>query len=138
MRFIWTGRGRDHLDCGHSISLLGPQGYNLCLRRTYLFYYLYEIACLLENMRTVILYMCKQNVQSIPHHRNALGSGTFIPLLLVGEKHNSFYMFIMQNLGERWAAICKWTEDRWILLQKFLQSWQHFTEEQVPVRKKPV
>ncbi|MCJ8747777.1 hypothetical protein PDJAM_G00157360 [Pangasius djambal] len=36
----------------------------------------------------------------------------------------------LQNLGERWAAICKWTEDRWILLQKILRSWQHFTEEQ--------
>ncbi|KAK3510935.1 hypothetical protein QTP70_027830, partial [Hemibagrus guttatus] len=36
----------------------------------------------------------------------------------------------LQNLGERWAAICKWTEDRWILLQKILKTWQHFTEEQ--------
>ncbi|KAI4901901.1 hypothetical protein NFI96_022255 [Prochilodus magdalenae] len=36
----------------------------------------------------------------------------------------------LQNLGERWAAICKWTEERWILLQKILMSWQNFTEEQ--------
>ncbi|XP_058236880.1 dystrophin isoform X2 [Hemibagrus wyckioides] len=36
----------------------------------------------------------------------------------------------LQNLGERWAAICKWTEDRWILIQKILKTWQHFTEEQ--------
>ncbi|KAI5619629.1 dystrophin isoform X7 [Silurus asotus] len=36
----------------------------------------------------------------------------------------------LQNLGERWAAICKWTEERWILLQKILRSWQHFIEEQ--------
>ncbi|XP_036418349.1 dystrophin isoform X3 [Colossoma macropomum] len=36
----------------------------------------------------------------------------------------------LQNLGERWAAICKWTEERWILLQKILMSWQHFTAEQ--------
>ncbi|XP_017313017.1 dystrophin isoform X2 [Ictalurus punctatus] len=36
----------------------------------------------------------------------------------------------LQNLGERWAAICKWTEDRWILIQKILRSWQDFTEEQ--------
>uniref|UniRef100_A0AAR2KC62 Dystrophin n=1 Tax=Pygocentrus nattereri TaxID=42514 RepID=A0AAR2KC62_PYGNA len=36
----------------------------------------------------------------------------------------------LQNLGERWAAICKWTEERWILLQKILMSWHHFTEEQ--------
>ncbi|XP_057187046.1 dystrophin [Triplophysa rosa] len=37
----------------------------------------------------------------------------------------------LQNLGERWAAICKWTEDRWLLLQKILLSWQHFSEEQL-------
>ncbi|KAK7166628.1 hypothetical protein R3I93_006395 [Phoxinus phoxinus] len=35
------------------------------------------------------------------------------------------------HLGERWAAICKWTEERWILLQKILLSWQHFSEEQL-------
>ncbi|KTG32010.1 hypothetical protein cypCar_00017104, partial [Cyprinus carpio] len=35
-----------------------------------------------------------------------------------------------KNLGERWAAICKWTEERWILLQKILLCWQHFSEEQ--------
>uniref|UniRef100_A0A8B9K382 Dystrophin n=1 Tax=Astyanax mexicanus TaxID=7994 RepID=A0A8B9K382_ASTMX len=37
----------------------------------------------------------------------------------------------LQNLGERWAAICKWTEERWLLLQKILLSWQNFTEEQI-------
>lgn len=37
----------------------------------------------------------------------------------------------LQNLGERWAAICKWTEERWILLQKILLCWQHFSEEQL-------
>ncbi|XP_051782196.1 dystrophin isoform X2 [Erpetoichthys calabaricus] len=36
----------------------------------------------------------------------------------------------LQHLGERWAAICKWTEERWILLQEILLKWQHFTEEQ--------
>uniref|UniRef100_A0A672MYV9 Dystrophin n=1 Tax=Sinocyclocheilus grahami TaxID=75366 RepID=A0A672MYV9_SINGR len=37
----------------------------------------------------------------------------------------------LQNLGERWAAICKWTEEHWILLQKILLCWQHFSEEQL-------
>ncbi|XP_041114936.1 dystrophin isoform X1 [Polyodon spathula] len=36
----------------------------------------------------------------------------------------------LQSLGERWAAICKWTEERWMLLQEILLKWQHFTEEQ--------
>ncbi|XP_041067968.1 dystrophin isoform X1 [Carcharodon carcharias] len=36
----------------------------------------------------------------------------------------------LQILGERWAAICKWTEERWILLQEILFKWQYFTEEQ--------
>ncbi|TRY57147.1 hypothetical protein DNTS_002628, partial [Danionella cerebrum] len=37
----------------------------------------------------------------------------------------------LQNLGERWAAICKWTEERWVLLQKILLCWQNFSEEQL-------
>ncbi|XP_051994210.1 dystrophin-like isoform X1 [Xyrauchen texanus] len=37
----------------------------------------------------------------------------------------------LQNLGERWATICKWTEERWMLLQKILLCWQHFSEEQL-------
>ncbi|XP_038658197.1 dystrophin isoform X9 [Scyliorhinus canicula] len=36
----------------------------------------------------------------------------------------------LQVLGERWAAICKWTEERWVLLQEILFKWQYFTEEQ--------
>uniref|UniRef100_A0AAZ3R2F2 ZZ-type domain-containing protein n=1 Tax=Oncorhynchus tshawytscha TaxID=74940 RepID=A0AAZ3R2F2_ONCTS len=36
----------------------------------------------------------------------------------------------LQHLGDRWAAICKWTEEHWVLLQEILLQWQHFTEEQ--------
>ncbi|XP_061855869.1 dystrophin isoform X8 [Colius striatus] len=36
----------------------------------------------------------------------------------------------LQRFGNRWAAICRWTEDRWVLLQDILRKWQHFTEEQ--------
>ncbi|KAM6893658.1 dystrophin [Xenentodon cancila] len=36
----------------------------------------------------------------------------------------------LQVLGDRWAAICRWTEDHWILLQEILLKWQHFTNEQ--------
>ncbi|XP_032889087.1 dystrophin isoform X3 [Amblyraja radiata] len=36
----------------------------------------------------------------------------------------------LQILGERWAAICKWTEERWVLLQEILFKWEYFTEEQ--------
>ncbi|KAM6893218.1 dystrophin isoform 3-T3 [Lycodopsis pacificus] len=36
----------------------------------------------------------------------------------------------LQVLGDRWAAICRWTEERWILLQEILLKWQHFTNEQ--------
>ncbi|XP_049728818.1 dystrophin isoform X10 [Elephas maximus indicus] len=36
----------------------------------------------------------------------------------------------LKVLGDRWANICRWTEDRWILLQDVLLKWQRFTEEQ--------
>ncbi|XP_074761572.1 dystrophin isoform X6 [Athene noctua] len=36
----------------------------------------------------------------------------------------------LQHFGKRWAAICRWTEDRWVLLQDSLRKWQHFAEEQ--------
>lgn len=40
-------------------------------------------------------------------------------------------MSLPQVLGDRWANICRWTEDRWVLLQDVLLKWQRFTEEQV-------
>ncbi|XP_016848209.2 dystrophin isoform X5 [Anolis carolinensis] len=36
----------------------------------------------------------------------------------------------LQHLGNRWATICRWTEDRWFLLQNVLRKWLQFTEEQ--------
>lgn len=36
----------------------------------------------------------------------------------------------LKVLGDRWANICRWTEDRWVLLQDILLKWQRFTEEQ--------
>ncbi|XP_025133022.3 dystrophin isoform X2 [Bubalus bubalis] len=36
----------------------------------------------------------------------------------------------LKVLGDRWANICRWTEDRWVLLQDVLLKWQRFTEEQ--------
>uniref|UniRef100_A0A8C4PZN9 Calponin-homology (CH) domain-containing protein n=1 Tax=Eptatretus burgeri TaxID=7764 RepID=A0A8C4PZN9_EPTBU len=37
----------------------------------------------------------------------------------------------LQSLGERWANVCRWTEERWRLLQDALVKLQQFTEEQV-------
>uniref|UniRef100_A0A8C5WLA7 Utrophin n=1 Tax=Leptobrachium leishanense TaxID=445787 RepID=A0A8C5WLA7_9ANUR len=36
----------------------------------------------------------------------------------------------LQKLGERWAAVCRWTEERWSKLQKILLLWQQLLEEQ--------
>ncbi|XP_039185584.1 dystrophin isoform X3 [Crotalus tigris] len=36
----------------------------------------------------------------------------------------------LQHLGNRWAAICRWTEDRWFILQDVLRKWLQFIEEQ--------
>ncbi|XP_063161281.1 dystrophin isoform X1 [Candoia aspera] len=36
----------------------------------------------------------------------------------------------LQHLGNRWATICRWTEDRWFILQDILRKWLQFTEEQ--------
>ncbi|MEE6524454.1 hypothetical protein FKM82_023941, partial [Ascaphus truei] len=35
-----------------------------------------------------------------------------------------------QRLGERWAAVCRWTEDRWSKLQEIHILWQQLLEEQ--------
>ncbi|XP_077338684.1 dystrophin isoform X2 [Lithobates pipiens] len=47
-----------------------------------------------------------------------------------GDKTTAALEEQLQHLGDRWAAICRWTEDRWILLQEILLKWQHFAEEQ--------
>lgn len=36
-----------------------------------------------------------------------------------------------QELGERWTAVCRWTEERWIKLQDINSFWQELLEEQV-------
>lgn len=36
----------------------------------------------------------------------------------------------LQRLGKKWAAICTWTEQQWLVLQDLLLKWQNFSEEQ--------
>ncbi|KAG6937049.1 utrophin, partial [Chelydra serpentina] len=36
----------------------------------------------------------------------------------------------LQRLGERWTAVCHWTEERWIKLQDVQILWQELVEEQ--------
>ncbi|KAG5846476.1 hypothetical protein ANANG_G00115370 [Anguilla anguilla] len=36
----------------------------------------------------------------------------------------------LQSLGERWAAVCRWTEERWHKLQDTLLVWQQLLEDQ--------
>ncbi|XP_035377237.1 utrophin-like isoform X3 [Electrophorus electricus] len=36
----------------------------------------------------------------------------------------------LQSLGERWAAVCRWTEERWSKLEEILQVWQQLLEDQ--------
>nr|XP_033791495.1 utrophin isoform X2 [Geotrypetes seraphini] len=36
----------------------------------------------------------------------------------------------LQKLGERWASVCHWTEERWNKLQEILMLWQQLLEEQ--------
>uniref|UniRef100_A0A8D0EDL3 Calponin-homology (CH) domain-containing protein n=1 Tax=Salvator merianae TaxID=96440 RepID=A0A8D0EDL3_SALMN len=47
-----------------------------------------------------------------------------------GEKATAALEQQLQHLGDRWATICRWTEDRWFLLQDVLRKWLQFTEEQ--------
>ncbi|XP_067900301.1 utrophin-like isoform X3 [Heterodontus francisci] len=37
----------------------------------------------------------------------------------------------LQSLGERWAAVCRWTEDRWRQLQDVFMRWQQLSEDQL-------
>uniref|UniRef100_A0A8C4WI64 Utrophin n=1 Tax=Gopherus evgoodei TaxID=1825980 RepID=A0A8C4WI64_9SAUR len=37
----------------------------------------------------------------------------------------------LQRLGERWTAVCHWTEERWMKLQDIQILWQELVEEQV-------
>uniref|UniRef100_A0A3B3VHB4 Calponin-homology (CH) domain-containing protein n=1 Tax=Poecilia latipinna TaxID=48699 RepID=A0A3B3VHB4_9TELE len=37
----------------------------------------------------------------------------------------------LQSLGERWAAVCRWTEERWHKLQEVFLVWQQLLSDQV-------
>lgn len=39
--------------------------------------------------------------------------------------------FFFQSLGERWAAVCRWTEERWHKLQEVFLVWQQLVSDQV-------
>ncbi|XP_054616989.1 utrophin isoform X8 [Dunckerocampus dactyliophorus] len=36
----------------------------------------------------------------------------------------------LQSLGERWAAVCRWTEERWHKLQEVFMVWQQLVSDQ--------
>lgn len=38
---------------------------------------------------------------------------------------------VFQSLGERWAAVCRWTEERWHKLQEVSMVWQQLLSDQV-------
>lgn len=35
----------------------------------------------------------------------------------------------LQALGKRWATICHWTEEQWLLLHQVLSKWQEFADD---------
>ena len=35
----------------------------------------------------------------------------------------------LESLGQRWAAVCKWVEDQWVVLQEAMLKWQHFNHD---------
>lgn len=44
----------------------------------------------------------------------------------------TYYFFVcVQSLGERWAAVCRWTEERWQKLQEVFLVWQQLLSDQV-------
>ncbi|XP_069462828.1 utrophin isoform X3 [Ambystoma mexicanum] len=47
-----------------------------------------------------------------------------------GESATAALEHQLQRLGERWAAVCRWTEDRWNKLQETHILWQQLLEEQ--------
>ncbi|XP_074541744.1 utrophin [Halichoeres trimaculatus] len=41
----------------------------------------------------------------------------------------------LQSLGERWAAVCRWTEERWLKLQEVFLLWQQLLSDQASFRE---
>uniref|UniRef100_UPI0037E8DCF8 utrophin isoform X4 n=1 Tax=Semicossyphus pulcher TaxID=241346 RepID=UPI0037E8DCF8 len=41
----------------------------------------------------------------------------------------------LQSLGERWAAVCRWTEERWHKLQEVFMVWQQLLSDQTLFRE---
>ncbi|KAM4713321.1 utrophin isoform 7-T7 [Anableps anableps] len=41
----------------------------------------------------------------------------------------------LQSLGERWAAVCRWTEERWHKLQEVFLVWQQLLSDQSLIRE---
>ncbi|KAL8186123.1 UNVERIFIED_CONTAM: hypothetical protein K2H54_064564, partial [Gekko kuhli] len=50
-----------------------------------------------------------------------------------GESATALLEEQLQKLGERWTAVCRWTEERWLKLQEINILWQGLLEEQAMV-----
>ncbi|KAL4838949.1 hypothetical protein H8958_003677 [Nasalis larvatus] len=48
-----------------------------------------------------------------------------------GESATAILEDQLQKLGERWTAVCRWTEERWNRLQEINILWQELLEEQI-------
>ncbi|XP_025018944.1 utrophin isoform X2 [Python bivittatus] len=47
-----------------------------------------------------------------------------------GESATALLEDQLQRLGERWTAVCRWTEERWLKLQEINILWQELLEDQ--------
>lgn len=54
--------------------------------------------------------------------------------IVYNQKHSCINVCLypaFKSLGERWAAVCRWTEERWHKLQEVFMVWQQLLSDQV-------
>uniref|UniRef100_A0A670YZV5 Utrophin n=1 Tax=Pseudonaja textilis TaxID=8673 RepID=A0A670YZV5_PSETE len=94
-----------------------------------------ESQCLVEDLETFQQQMDehKELQKGIEAEQVKVNSLTHMVVIVDENSGESATVLLedqLQTLGERWTAVCRWTEEQWLKLQEINTSWQELLEEQ--------
>ncbi|XP_060548244.1 utrophin isoform X1 [Pantherophis guttatus] len=98
-----------------------------------------ESQCLVEDLETFQQQMdehkgLQKDIEAEQVKVNSLTHMVVIVDENSGESATVLLEDQLQRLGERWTAVCRWTEEQWLKLQEMNTLWQELLEEQCKLK----
>ncbi|XP_048345233.1 utrophin isoform X2 [Sphaerodactylus townsendi] len=94
-----------------------------------------ESRCLADNLESFQQQMDEHKVLQNDLEAEQVKVNSLTHMVVIvdessGESATAVLEEQLQKLGERWTAVCRWTEERWLKLQEINILWQGLLEEQ--------